>query len=147
MGAALLAGAVPGDDAECIDLLRALVELTSVATAVQATVALSVDARARAAEARAGVPVERRGRDVPVRIGLALRESPVRARSFLGAAKVWRAEMPHTFAALRAGVLSPWRATAWTHSITCSAKAPPGSRFRVSSSSTCACPASTASRS
>lgn len=47
-----------------------------------------------------------------MRIGLALRESPVRARSFLGAAKAWHAEMPHTFAALQAGVLSPWRATA-----------------------------------
>ncbi len=107
----LLVGAVPTADAARIDLLRALEELKAAATAVQATVALSVDAHARAVEAQAGVPAERRGRDVPVRIGLALRESPVRARSFLGAAKAWRTEMPHTFAALRAGVLTPWRAT------------------------------------
>lgn len=107
----LRTGAIPSADGERIDLLRALEELKAVATAVQASVALAVDAHAREAEAVAGVPAERRGRDVPVRVGLALRESPVRARSFLGAAKAWRAEMPHTFAALRAGVLSPWRAT------------------------------------
>ncbi len=66
----------------------------------------------RAEEAAAGVPAERRGRDVPVRVGLALRESPARARarSFLDAARVWQGEMPCTWAALRAGVLSPWRA-------------------------------------
>ena len=107
----LRAAAIPGEDAARIDLLRALEELKAVATAVQASLALAVDAHAREAEAAAGVPAERRGRDVPVRLGLALRESPVRARSFLGAAKAWHAEMPHTFAALRAGALSPWRAT------------------------------------
>lgn len=107
----LRAGAPPETDAERIDLLRALEELKAVATAVQASVALALDAHARESEAVAGVPAERRGRDVPVRVGLALRESPVRARSFLGAAKAWHAEMPHTFAALRAGALSPWRAT------------------------------------
>lgn len=107
----LRAGVPPEADAERIDLLRALEELKAVATAVQASVALAVDAAAREAEAEARVPAERRGRDVPVRLGLALRESPVRARSFLGAAKAWHAEMPHTFAALRAGALSPWRAT------------------------------------
>ncbi len=107
----LVAAPVPARDTERIDLLRALEDLKAAATAVQATVVLAVDTHAREREAVSGVPVERRGRDVPVRVGLALRESPVRARSFLGAAKAWHAEMPHTFAALRAGVLSPWRAT------------------------------------
>lgn len=107
----LLAAQVPGSDAERVDVLRALEELRSAVSAVQASVALAVDATARATEAKAGVPVERRGRDVPVRLGLALRESPARARSFLGAARVWHTEMPHTLAALRSGRLSPWRAT------------------------------------
>lgn len=115
----LRAVAPPEADAERVDLLRALEELKATATAVQAAVALAVDADARAAEAAAGVPAERRGRDVPVRLGLALRESPVRARSFLGAAKVWHAEMPHTFTALRAGVLSPWRATVLVRETAC----------------------------
>lgn len=108
---ALLDGALPGDDAERVDLLRALEELKSTAAAVQASTALAVDAAARAADARRGLPPERRGRDVAVRLGLALRESPARARSFLGAARVWHTEMPHTLAALRAGHLSAWRAT------------------------------------
>lgn len=109
--ARLRTGALPDSDVGRIDLLRALEELKAVATGVQASIALAVDAHSREGEAAAGVPAERRGRDVPVRLGLALRESPVRARSFLGAAKAWHAEMPHTFAALRSGVLSPWRAT------------------------------------
>lgn len=107
----LLAAEVPGTDRERLDVLRTLEELKSAATAVQASVALAVDAAARAEQARAGVPRARRGRDVPVLLGLALRESPARARSFLGAARAWHVEMPHTLAALRAGRLSPWRAT------------------------------------
>lgn len=124
----LRAGAPPETDGERIDLLRALEELKAVATAVQASVALAVDAAAREVEAEAGVSAERRGRDVPVRLGLALRESPVRARSFLGAAKAWHAEMPHTFAALRAGVLSPWRATLLVRE---TAHLPVGERVRI----------------
>lgn len=107
----LLDSALPSSESEQIDLLRALTELASAVAAVQAAVALEVDAVARADQARAGVPADRRGRDVPVRLGMALRESPARARSFLGAARVWHTEMPHTLAALRAGHLSPWRAT------------------------------------
>lgn len=111
MHAWLLETALPASEADQVDLLRALEELRSAVTAVQASAALAVDAAARAEQARAGVPAERRGRDVPVRLGLALRESPARAGSFLGAARAWHTEMPHTLAALRAGRLSPWRAT------------------------------------
>ena len=107
----LLSAAVPDGGRERVDVLRALEVLKSAVGAVQASVALAVDEAVRAEEAAAGVPADRRGRDVPVRVGLALRESPVRARSLLGAARAWQTEMPHTWAALRAGVLSPWRAT------------------------------------
>ncbi len=107
----LVESALPASETDQIDLLRTLEELRSAVTAVQASAVLAVDASARADQARAGVPVERCGRDVPVRLGLALRESPARARSFLGAARAWHTEMPHTLAALRSGRLSPWRAT------------------------------------
>ena len=107
----LLRGGVPASDRERLDVLRALEELKSAATAVQASLALAVDAAARTEQARLGVPTARRARDVPVLLGLALRESPARARSFLGAARAWHVEMPHTLAALRSGALSPWRAT------------------------------------
>ena len=107
----LISAGLPESAAELVSLLRALEELRSAVSAVQASVVLAVDAAARAADAREGVPSQRRGRDVPVRVGLALRESPARARSFLGAARAWHDEMPHTLEALRAGRLSPWRAT------------------------------------
>jgi hypothetical protein len=78
-----------------------------------------VDAARRAAEAREGVPLERRGRGVPVQLGLARRESPHRARALLGAAKAWTGEMPHTFGALRAGVLSEHRALLLVRETSC----------------------------
>ena len=107
----LIDAVAPADAAGRIDVLRALEELSSAVSAAQASVALAVDEAVRAEEAAAGVPAERRGRDVAARVGLALRVSPARARSFLGAARVWQSEMPCTWAALRAGVLSSWRAT------------------------------------
>lgn len=107
----LVDGGVPATSAEQVELLRALEELKSAATAAQAAVALAVDATTRSEEARDGVPARRRGRDVGLRVGLALRQSPARAQSFLGAARAWHTEMPHTLAALRAGRLTAWRAT------------------------------------
>src|SRR5690606_29173935 len=107
----LVEAAVPGDQAERIDVLRALEELKATVTAVQASVALAFDSAVRQEEASAGIPAQKRGRAVPSQVAPALRESPARARSFLGAARAWHTEMPHTFAALQAGRLSAWRAT------------------------------------
>lgn len=104
-------GVATEDPAARVELLRALEELVSAATAVKAVVALEHHRAAYDDDARAGVPAGRRGRGVEVELGLAVRESPARARTFLGAARAWCTEMPHTFAALRSGQLSPWRAT------------------------------------
>ncbi|WP_126333506.1 HNH endonuclease [Mycolicibacterium chitae] len=85
--------------------------LKAVAAAAQAraTVAL-VSARA-ADEVARGVPVGRRGRGLATEVGLARRDSPTRGDQHLGFAKALVQEMPHTLAALEAGVLSEWRAT------------------------------------
>lgn len=107
----LVEAAVPEGQSARIDLLRVLEELKAAVTAVQATVAVAIDASTRQEEAAAGMPSDKRGRSVPAQVGLALRESPARARSFLGAAHAWRTELPHTFSALRTGRLSAWRAT------------------------------------
>lgn len=107
----LVGATTPEGQADQIDLLRALEELKAAVTAVQATTAIAFDTAVRREEASADVPAAKRGRGVPSQVALALRESPARARSFLGAARAWRAEMPQTFAALRAGRLSAWRAT------------------------------------
>ena len=106
-----VAAEVPEDAAEREALLRELEALKASLTAVQAHVVVAIDASTRQEEAARGVPSHERGRGVPAKVGLALRESPATARVFVGAARVWATEMPHTFAALREGRLSGWRAT------------------------------------
>ena len=109
---AALAGLGTGsNDRERIDLLRGLEELKCAAEGAQARVAADFDRSQRAAEAAAGVPVERRGRAVAAQVALARRESPHRGRQHLGLALVLRDELPHTRAALEAGRISEWRAT------------------------------------
>jgi hypothetical protein len=73
--------------------------------------AVALDVATKADEARQGLRVERRGRGVPNQVGAALRVSPHAGAGFLGVARVWVTQMPHTFDALRTGVLSQWRAT------------------------------------
>jgi hypothetical protein len=98
------------DDAERIDLLRALEELASAAAGAQVLVTADFDASQRAAQAAAGVPVARQGRGVASQVALARRESPFRGQQHLGMAKVLPAEMPHTLTALRAGLITEYRA-------------------------------------
>src|SRR5690554_6332431 len=65
----LVDAAVPEDQAERIDVLRALEELKAAVAAVQATVVLAFDAAVRQEEASAGVPIAGRGRGVPSQVG------------------------------------------------------------------------------
>lgn len=100
----------PHDAAERIDLIRGLEGLVCAAAGLQAQVAADFDRGERAEAAAAGVPEDRRGRGIAAQIGLARRESPHRGVVHLGLAKVLVDEMPCTLAALRAGVISEWRA-------------------------------------
>ncbi|WP_126334273.1 HNH endonuclease [Mycolicibacterium chitae] len=99
------------DEAALVAHIGELETLKAVAAAAQAraTVAL-VSARA-ADEVARGVPVGRRGRGLATEVGLARRDSPTRGNQHLGFAKALVQEMPHTLAALEAGVISEWRAT------------------------------------
>jgi hypothetical protein len=97
--------------AEWVDLIGELEAVKSAVTAVQARLAVALDEATRAVEARQGVRAERRGRGVPNQVGPAMRSSPHAGAAFLSTARVWLSQMPFTFEALRAGVLSPWRAT------------------------------------
>ncbi|MEZ0449361.1 HNH endonuclease [Cellulomonas sp. ICMP 17802] len=103
-------GGVAGPGAALVDLLAALEDLKSAACALQAEAAVELDRAERDRQALAGVPARRRGLGVAAQVGLARRESPHRGAALLGAAKVWIAEMPHTFGALRAGWLTEHRA-------------------------------------
>lgn len=78
------------EDAERLDLIRALEELKCAAEGAQAELAACVDDAAQ--------------------VALARRESPHRGRQHLSLARVLP-ELPHTRAALRAGRISEWRAT------------------------------------
>jgi len=106
----LVDGVVPRSDGALVDVLGALEELKAAACAVQAQAAVDLDVIERDRQAVAGVPTQRRGLGVGSQVGLARRESPYRGRVLLGAAKVWAAEMPHTFRALRHGRLSEHQA-------------------------------------
>jgi hypothetical protein len=99
------------DESALVGRIAELERLKSAAAAGQARAAAALDARRRSAEAAAGMPAARRGRGVAGEVALARRDSPARGGRHLGLAKALVYEMPHTLAALEAGVLSEWRAT------------------------------------
>jgi hypothetical protein len=125
----LLAAAKPGDNPARIDTLRALENLKAACAAVQAQVLVELhDDALLAAREHAADPAghhDSAGRQIPVSVrsaerdattstvqqaARALRLSPHRTRTLLGAARVWHEEMPHTLSALREGRLSEERA-------------------------------------
>ena len=101
---------VSGESA-LIERIAELERLKAAAAAGQARAAAALDAARRAAGAAAGVPAARRGRGVASEVALARLDSPARGNRHLGFAKALVHEMPHTLAALEAGVLTEWRAT------------------------------------
>lgn len=107
------------DDAERVDLLRALEELTCAAAGAQAVTTADFDASQRAEQAAAGVAPERQGRGVASQVALARRESTHRGQRHLGVAVVLTGEMPHTLAALRAGLVTEHRATVMAQETAC----------------------------
>lgn len=99
------------DEAQLIEAVAYLERLKAAAAARQARLTVAFDKARRAAEASAGVPAARRGRGIGSEVALARRDSPIRGGRHVGFAKALVNEMPHTLAALEAGVLSEWRAT------------------------------------
>ncbi|MEC4761981.1 DUF222 domain-containing protein [Mycobacterium sherrisii] len=99
------------DEAALIARIAELERVKSAAAAGQARAAAVLDVRRRSREAGRDVPAARRGRGLAGEIALARRDAPVRGGRHLGLAKALVYEMPHTLAALQAGLLSEWRAT------------------------------------
>ncbi|MGE2728090.1 HNH endonuclease [Mycolicibacterium vaccae] len=95
--------------------LRAVVErcerLKAQAAAAQARATALWAAKRAAAEEAAGIPAAKRGKGLAAEVALARHEAPIRGGRHLGFARALVHEMPHTLAALGAGVLSEWRAT------------------------------------
>lgn len=99
------------DDAERIDQLRALEDLKAAICATQARITVDLEDSTRTARAAAGIPAAERGKGIATQIALARKESPARGGRLLGFAQALIREMPHTHAALRAGIINEWRAT------------------------------------
>ena len=107
------------DDAELIDLIRALEELKGAAAAAQARAAAAFESSQRRKHKEAGVRREDLGRGIASQIALARRESPSRGGRLLGFAKALTAEMPYTLQALSEGKISEWRATLLVRETAC----------------------------
>lgn len=113
------APAALADDAQRIEMLRALQELACATAGAQAVVAADFDASQRAEQATAGVPAARQGRGVAAQVALARRESPHWGQRHLGLAKILVAEMPHTLHALTRGHITEHRATVLAQETAC----------------------------
>lgn len=107
------------DDSGRFDLIRALEELGCTATAAQAAHAADLAASVETDHEGLGVPADRRSQGVGSIVALARRESPHRGSRHLGLARVVRRELPHTWAAWRAGRITEWRATVVARETAC----------------------------
>lgn len=107
------------DDAGRVDAIRALEELACTVSAAQAALAAELADSIEADHEALGVPSARRGQGVAAQVALARRESPHRGQRHLGLARVVRRELPHTWAAWRAGRITEWRATVIARETSC----------------------------
>lgn len=110
------------DDGGRIDALRALEQLGCVITAAQAHLALELDSSQREQQAAVGTPSPQRGRGVAAQVAWARRESPYRGQRHLGLARVVADELPHTWGAWRAGLITEWKATLVARETACLAR-------------------------
>ncbi len=106
-------------DVELVDVLGELEMLKCRVEAAQVVAAAALDSSVRAAHAAAGVPADRQGLGVGLQVALARRESHHRGERHLGLARVLTRELPCTLAALRAGLVSEWRATVVVRETAC----------------------------
>jgi hypothetical protein len=102
------AGSVSHD---LINQLRALEDMKSAISGLQAKIAVAFDLAQRHERAESGIPAAERSQGVAAQIALARRESPNKGSRLLGLAKALVSEMPRTMAALETGQLNEWRAT------------------------------------
>ena len=98
------------DEVEAVDRISLLESIKAACAAGQAEDTLRLQESRSAAEAERGVPVERRCRGLSAEVALARRVSVNAGGRHLGFARAM-GEMPNTFARLREGSLSEWRAT------------------------------------
>ncbi|MFE6506085.1 DUF222 domain-containing protein [Nocardioides sp. NPDC057767] len=106
-------------EGELVDWISRLEAVKCRAEAVQAEAAVRLEEAARARQSAAGVPARKLGEGVASQVALARRVSPARGVKLLGLAKILLAEMPHTFALMKAGLFSQWQATILARETAC----------------------------
>jgi hypothetical protein len=97
-------------DAQRIDVIRALEGLKAAVAAAQVRQVAAFAASQEAEQEARGVRAEELGRGVAGQVGLAMRASHRAARRFTGLSRVLVRELPHTLAALEAGLITQRRA-------------------------------------
>lgn len=107
------------DDAERIDQIRLLEELKGAAAAAQARVTAAFAASQRDLLREQEVASAKQARPIAAQVALARRDSPWRGSRHLGLAEALVKEMPGTYAALRRGRISEWRATIMVRETAC----------------------------
>ncbi|MFE6507679.1 DUF222 domain-containing protein [Nocardioides sp. NPDC057767] len=116
----LLDGPPPGaSEGELVDWIARLETVKCRAGAVQAEASVRLEEAARARQSAAGVPARKLGEGVASQVALARRVAPAKGAKLLGLAKVLIAEMPHTFALMKAGLFSQWQATILARETAC----------------------------
>ncbi|GAA4720474.1 DUF222 domain-containing protein [Nocardioides conyzicola] len=110
------------DERALLDQIRALEDTKAQAAARQAELTVQLDHLVRTRHAQDRIPAARQGRDVAGLIAFARRESPAKGSRLLGLAHALT-EQPHLYAAMRAGVISEWRATLITRETSCLSRA------------------------
>ncbi|MHA0289310.1 DUF222 domain-containing protein [Mycobacterium sp. C3-094] len=98
-------------EAELREVVAHCERVKARAAAVQARATALWAEKRRAAETAAGMPAAKQGRGLASEVALARSDSPAHGNQHLGFARALVEEMPHTLAALAAGVLTEWRAT------------------------------------
>ncbi|GAA1870989.1 HNH endonuclease [Brevibacterium marinum] len=99
-------------EAEAIDRITALEELTSAAAAAQARETLTFDMRRRNREAEEGVSSKNQGKGIGSEIALARKVSRARGSTLLKFSRSLLIDLPHTYSALKAGDISEEKARA-----------------------------------
>ncbi len=108
-----------GPDAELIDQIAQLERLKSACAAAQAVLSVAFVASRTAGLTEKEIKDERVHRSIAAQVALARRDSPFRGGRHVGLAKALVREMPNTYAALRAGEISEWRATLLVRETAC----------------------------
>jgi hypothetical protein len=109
----------PDDDTARVEMLAALERLSCAAAGLQSEVTAQLDTSVRSRDEARGVPKERQGRGVAAEVALPRRQSHNRGRQQVGLSGILTDEMPYARQALRAGLITEWKATILVRETAC----------------------------